>query len=87
MGQLLEFRVAFPDEKPLTPEQYLKGGSKGFILNAAAFFLGFRIHQSEFGDNRALIEMFFRQENLEFAQAIYCRVIAIEKNRGADRDY
>lgn len=79
MGQLLEFKVAFPDEKPLTPEQYLKGGSKNFILNAAAFFLGFRVHQSEFADNRALLEMFFRQENLEFAQAIYRRLYAIEK--------
>ncbi len=40
MGQMLEFSVAFPGEQPLTVEQYLAGGSKDIILNAAAFFPG-----------------------------------------------
>ncbi|HEV8081929.1 MAG TPA: hypothetical protein VGP55_01945 [Chitinophagaceae bacterium] len=51
MGQLLEFAVAFPNEKPLPIKQYLAGGNKNIILNASAFFLGFKNHQSEFDDN------------------------------------
>jgi hypothetical protein len=78
MGQLLEFKVAFPNEEPLTAEQYLKGGSKAFILNVAASFLGFKIHKSEFSDNRKLLGMFFRKENQEFAQSVYDRIKAIE---------
>ncbi len=30
LGQLLEFEVVFPEEKPLTPEEYMAGGSRDF---------------------------------------------------------
>ena len=42
MGQILEFDIAFPNEQPLTVQQYLTGGSRSVILNSAAFFLGFK---------------------------------------------
>lgn len=79
MGQILEFEVAFPLEERLSVEQYLSGGSRSFILNSAAFFLGFKNHKSKFEDNREFLGMFFRKENNELANQIYDRIIEIEK--------
>lgn len=79
MGQLLEFKVAFPDEEILTVEQYLTGGNRSVILNSAAFFLGFKNHKSKYDDNREFLGMFFRKENNELANQIYDRIKAIEK--------
>lgn len=79
MRQLLEFEVAFPCEKPLTPKEYLKGGSKSFILNVAAFFLGFKSYKSKFSDIRSLLENLFGFENNGFANEIYYRIRTIEK--------
>ena len=60
-------------------EQYLAGGSRRFILNAAAFFLGFKNHKSKFADNREFLEMFFRKENNDFANQIYDKIREFEK--------
>src|SRR6266536_428948 len=79
MGQLLEFEVAFPGEQPLTLEQYLAGGNKGLILNAAAFFLGFKSYKSEFSDPARFLEMFFREENNDIANQIYKNIQEIQK--------
>ncbi|REE01309.1 hypothetical protein [Marinoscillum furvescens] len=79
MGQILEFEIAFPDEKRLTVEQYLAGSSREMILNAAAFFLGFKNHKSKFDDNREFLGMFFRKENNEVANQIYDRIRKFEK--------
>lgn len=79
IGQLLEFEVAFPGEIPLTPEQYMVGGSRDFILNVAALFLGFKPSNSKFDDNKELLRMFFSVENDDFALQVYNRVLAIEK--------
>ncbi len=79
MGQLLEFAVAFPNEKPLPIKQYLAGGNKNIILNASAFFLGFKNHQSEFDDNLRFLKMFFREENADFANQIYNNIKEFEK--------
>ena len=81
MGQLLKFEVAFPGEKKLPIEQYLSGGSRDVVLNAAAFFLGFKNHKSKFADNREFLGMFFRKENNELANQIYSRIKAFE-NKG-----
>jgi len=78
MGQLLEFEVAFPGEQPLTPEQYMIGGSRDFILNVAALFLGFKPSNSKFNDTKELFKMFFSVPNNEFAQNIYNKISAIE---------
>ncbi len=74
MSQLLEFEVAFPGEQPLTPEQYLVGGSKAIILNVAAFFLGFDPVNSKFTDNKTFIETIFCEENNAFANEVYKRI-------------
>lgn len=79
MGQLLEFDVAFPDEDPLTVEQYLSGCNRDIILNSAAFFLGFKNHESKYFDNKEFLGMFFRKENNELANQIYDRIKEIEK--------
>jgi hypothetical protein len=79
MDLILEFEVAFPEEKRLSIEQYLAGSSREMILNAAAFFLGFKNHNSKFDDNREFLGMFFRTENNEFANQIYDRIKEFEK--------
>lgn len=81
MGQLLEFEVAFPNEEKLSIEQYLKGSSREMILNAAAFFLGFKDNNSKFDDNKEFLEMFFQEENNELANQIYGRIKEFE-NKG-----
>jgi len=79
MEQLLEFEVAFPEEKPLTIEQYLSGGNRSTILNSAAFFLGFKNHKSKYSDNREFLGMFFHKENNNFANQVYDRIKEFEK--------
>jgi len=79
MGQILEFEVVFPGEERLSIEQYLAGSSREMILNAAAFFLGFKNHKSKFDDNKEFLGMFFRKENNNFANQIYERIKEFEK--------
>lgn len=79
MGQLLEFNVAFPNEQPLLPEQYLIGGSRSIILNVAAFFLGFKSYNSKFNDNRELFKVIFGPKNMDFAQEVLNNIAIIEK--------
>lgn len=85
MGQLLEFEIAFPNEQPLTIEQYLSGGSKSVILNSSAFFLGFKNSKSEFSDNQKFLKMFFRTENVQFANQIYKNIKEVE-DKGIEID-
>jgi hypothetical protein len=79
MEQLLEFKIIFPDEKSLEPEEYLKGGSKSVILNVASFFLGFKTHESKFRDNKVLLGSIFGRENYDFAGSINDKINKIEK--------
>lgn len=79
MGQLLEFEVAFPGEKKLSIEQYLAGGSREVILNAATFFLGFKNHKSNFSNNQVFLDKFFRIDNSVFAIQVYGRIKEFEK--------
>lgn len=79
MQQLLEFKLAFPNEKSLTPEEYLKGGNKDVILNIASFFLGFDINDSKFNDNQILLSSIFSRENTDFAKNILAKINEIEK--------
>lgn len=74
MGQYLEFDVAFPGEVSLTPEQYLRGGSKSIILNVAASFLGFKSYNSKFNDHKELLNAIFGPENNAFANTIYDKI-------------
>src|SRR5882757_7471132 len=79
MGMLLEFATVFPDEKPLSFEEYLKGGNRDLILNVAASLLGSKSHNSKLNDNRELMKMFFGNANQEFAKNVYSKIRALEK--------
>ncbi|HZV69818.1 MAG TPA: hypothetical protein VFG10_09745 [Saprospiraceae bacterium] len=79
MGQILEFEVVFSGEEKLSFEQYLAGGSRTVILNAAALFLGFRNHNSQFADNRKFLGRFFHKDNADFANYVYDKIYTIEK--------
>jgi len=77
--QILEFNVAFPDEIPMEPEEYLKGGSRQIILTAAVYFLATSRTKSKLYDNKYFLEMFFCKENKEFALSIWQIIKEIEK--------
>jgi hypothetical protein len=79
MGLLLEFNIAFPEEEPLTVEEYLKGGSREIILNVAAFLLGFKNHESKYADNKELLKIFFGPTNNDFANELFKRINSLEK--------
>jgi len=81
MVQVLEFEVLFPSEKPLMPEEYLKGGGKEIILKVASLFLSFKSYNSKYVDNDAFLQMFFGRENQEFAIEISKRIKNIERER------
>lgn len=83
LGQILEFEVAFPGETPLCPREYLKGSNLSTVLNVAAYFLGFKSFNSEFDDNKKLLEAIFSQENQEFANNVYKEVKAEEEKVGS----
>ncbi|MEJ7827713.1 MAG: hypothetical protein WKF91_05950 [Segetibacter sp.] len=78
MGQLLEFEVAFPQEKPRELEEYLVGGSRDIILNVAAAFLGFKNQNSRFKQSKHLLEAIFSAENNAFAKEVYDKIKYIE---------
>jgi hypothetical protein len=77
---LLEFQAAFPNETPKTVEEYLLGGKREIILNVASSFLGFNSQKSKFENPKAVLEMFFREENNKIANEIYNRIKDLEKN-------
>jgi hypothetical protein len=81
--RLLVFEEIFPEEQPLTPQQYLAGGSRDFILNVGALFLGFKPNHSKFDDILELLKMFFSVENDDFVLKIYDKVYPIQ-NEGTD---
>jgi hypothetical protein len=84
MSLLLEFEVAFPGEKPLTPKEYLKGGNMDVVLKAAAAFLAFKQHESKFDDIKDFLRMFFSPGNAEFAKKIFSNIAAL-KNKNSIR--
>lgn len=70
----MEFEVAFPNEKPKTVKDYLVGGDREMILNAAAFLLGFRNQNSLFDDPGEALSMFFGAENKGIAASVYQQI-------------
>lgn len=79
VNELLEFKTVFPNEEPLRPEEYLKGGSREVILTVATLFLGFKSYNSEFENNEKLLRSLFCEENREFATKIYHQIVALER--------
>ena len=77
--RILVFEDIFPEEKPLSAIEYLKGGDKNLILNVASFFLGYKSLNSKTVDNKKLLFDVFGPSNNEFAYGIYAKIIDIEK--------
>ena len=80
IAQLLEFEVAFPDEKMLPFHEYLVGVNKQMILKAATFLLSIRENSDKYPDNKAFLQMFFRKENREFANNVYATILKVEES-------
>src|ERR1043165_6189768 len=80
VNYLLEYSKVF-DEKPPELSALLDGISRSRLLQVASFFLGLANRDSEFQHYKDLIEMFFREENNDFAQGVYDKVYAIDQNQ------
>lgn len=81
VGKLLEFEVVFPNEEMKTPQEYLKGGSQKIILKVAAFFLGFKPHNSKYANNKELLGSIFSEPNRQFATDVY-QHIKVSEDKG-----
>lgn len=79
--QLLEFKTIFPNEKPLNPSDYLKGGNRSVILRVATFFLSFKNHDSKYQDSKKTLETIFGTENNRFANEVYIKIKGLEKEK------
>jgi hypothetical protein len=76
-SRLLEFELAFPKENKLSVEEYLKGGSRDIIINAATFFLGINSFNSKYNSKRFL-EEYFSHENKDIGREIYFIIRELE---------
>ena len=74
---ILEFEKIFEEETPLKVEDYLKGGDKDIILNAAALFLGFKNQNSKYNDLESILKVFFSEENTEIKKFILDKIDGI----------
>ena len=85
-GLSLDVIVSFSeifDENPESLEYYLKGINRQILLNTAAFFLGFRNHNSEFAEYGDFLSMYFRKENEKIGSEIFFRLNKLqEKTNG-----
>jgi len=75
---VLEFKIAFPEEEPLSLEDYLKGGRKDIILKAATFFLSNGSQNSKYSKNEDFLGALFGEKNNEFANSVYERIVQEE---------
>jgi hypothetical protein len=80
MNQLLEFEVAFPEEITQKPEEYLKGGSREYILQAISFLLGIKSLNSKYHDNKELLQRIFGSKNKSIINYILNKINAAEQN-------
>ena len=80
---LVTFSEVF-DEEPKDLKAYLTGISRSKLLNVGAFFLGFANRNSEFKDYKALLSMFFRQENNLLANEIYAKLNKLQQKENAE---
>ena len=78
LGILLEFETAFPGEKRLDVEEYLKGANRAVILKSASFLLGFNDQNSKYKENSTFLGMFFCKANKDFALHVQDRIKHLE---------
>lgn len=79
---VLDYDTIFENEEPLAIEEYLNGVSKAQLQLAISYFLGIDFMTSYLNDWRELLKMWFRQENRDFANIIWHRCEALERQYG-----
>lgn len=79
MQQVLEFQILFPDERPLSPIEYMKGGGRNVILKSALFLLSLKPDSSRENDNQIFLEKFFSSENKNFSSFVADRIQSLER--------
>lgn len=77
---ILEFEKIFEGENPLKPEDYLKGGNKNIVLNAATLFLGFKNQDSVYSDPEKVLNVFFSKANTTIKKSILEKINKIRTN-------
>lgn len=83
MGLIAEYNRVLGEE-PKEIIHYLKGISKGSILQAGSFLLGFKTQKSIYQDYRELIKMFFRTENAWFAAKVLGGLDQLREESGSE---
>lgn len=81
MELLLEYSKIFDDEPKL--EDLLSGIGRNTLRKIAVFFLGFDNQNSKFHDPKEFIKMLFGRENNGFANDVYDKVKAYQKQTQA----
>jgi hypothetical protein len=66
------------NEQPKSLKEYLSGISRKRLLNAGAFFLGFRKRGSKYERYNPLLQMFFSAENYDLAKHISDQAAKVE---------
>jgi hypothetical protein len=69
-GLLGDFDSILPGVEKEPPEAYLKGIDKNIVLKTASYLLGLNVMNSPYRDWRKFLGMWFRHENVAFAQII-----------------
>jgi len=67
---VLTFEQLFSTRTPKSVEEYLKGGDKKIVLNAATYFTAIKGHGSVFNELNAVVKLFFGPQNNEYAKEI-----------------
>ncbi len=65
------FEACFPGEDRKSLNEYLSGISRDTLLKTGSHFLGFDTEKSKYSDVIAFMNMFFSQDNQDFAQEAY----------------
>lgn len=79
INQLLEFKILFPDEVPLSPDEYMIGGSRNVILKAAIFLLNFSEQTANEYSNTKFLDAFFSRENSQIVGLVNNKISELEK--------
>jgi hypothetical protein len=81
-GLLCGYRLLFPGEERSELNEYLKGVNRPLLLKFATYFLGLDPSKSKYSDWKELLQMWFRVENIEFANKVWERSEKLEQQYG-----
>ncbi|TCC88788.1 hypothetical protein EZ428_19360 [Pedobacter frigiditerrae] len=82
MSQLAELKTVFPEGGNLKYEDLLKGIRKDTLTKVATYLIGKNLFSDEAVDNLPALENWFSDGNKVFADDMYNRIIAYEKQSG-----